>query len=66
MDSRNLGWQLDLAGANTILARNGGDPAARWALVVTTLRRLNDERRLSPQHAAWLADAEADLAKLKT
>jgi hypothetical protein len=64
-DPGNAGWQFDLVASHWRLAANGDDAPRRWALIVTTLRRLKEENRLAPVQEKWLPEAEARLAETR-
>jgi tetratricopeptide (TPR) repeat protein len=48
-DPGNAGWQFDFVVSHWKLAANGDDAPRRWAFIVTTLRKLKAENRLTPQ-----------------
>jgi hypothetical protein len=60
----NAGAQFDLVVSNWKLATYGDDAARRFALIVTTLRKLKEASTLPPAQEKWLPLAEAELAKL--
>ena len=61
----NVRWQVGVLWSNWRLAQHGDEPARRWALIVTTLRKLKDENKLTAEWAKWLPLAEAELAKVQ-
>jgi tetratricopeptide (TPR) repeat protein len=63
-DPSNAGWQLDVLWAQWRLAAQGDDAAQRWAFIVSTLRRLKSENKLTTEQASWLQKAEAELSKI--
>jgi tetratricopeptide (TPR) repeat protein len=64
-DPGNVQWQTDLVASNAKLALAGDEPVRRWNLVVTTLRRLKAEDKLTAEQAMWLPVAEDELAKAR-
>lgn len=64
-DPANVQWQVDLLWSHWRLAWRGDEPARRWQLIVTTLRKLKAEDKLTAEQATWLPLAEAELAKVK-
>jgi tetratricopeptide (TPR) repeat protein len=64
-DPANAGLQFDLVTANWRLAAVGDSSAQRFAYIVTALRRLKQEGRLTPAQEPWLPAAEAQLARYK-
>ncbi len=61
----NAGLQFDLVTANWRLAAVGDSSAQRFAYIVTALRKLKQEGRLTPAQEPWLPAAEAQLARYK-
>jgi tetratricopeptide (TPR) repeat protein len=64
-DPGNVQWKIDVLWSHWRLARHGDDAANRWALIVTTLRKLKAEDKLTAEQATWLPVAEAELAKVQ-
>jgi tetratricopeptide (TPR) repeat protein len=64
-DPANAGLQFDLVTANWRLAAVGDSSAQRFAYIVTALRKLKQEGRLTPAQEPWLPAAEAQLARYK-
>jgi len=64
-DPSNAGWQFDLVVSNWKLAAHGDDAAQRFTFIVATLRKLQEENRLTPAQAKWLPEAEARLAEIR-
>jgi tetratricopeptide (TPR) repeat protein len=62
-DPVNVQWQVDLLWSHWRLARVGDDPPRRWMLIVSTLRKLKNENKLTAEQAAWLPKAEEELSK---
>jgi eukaryotic-like serine/threonine-protein kinase len=62
-DPGNAQWQYDLALANWQLAALGDDTVKRLTLIVSTLQKLKDEKKLGAGQAALLGAAQAELAK---
>ena len=56
---------MDVLWSHWRLANHGDDPARRWSLIVTTLRKLKAEDNLTAEQAKWLPQAEARLAKVQ-
>jgi tetratricopeptide (TPR) repeat protein len=63
-DPASAGAQFDLVVSNWKLAQNGDDAAARFAFIVTMLRKLKEDGKLTPAWERWLPLAEEELAKL--
>ena len=61
-DPSNAGWQRDLAWSHWRLAQHGAQPRRNWQAVVTILRKLDADGRLSPADKKWLPVAESNLA----
>ena len=66
LDPTNRQWQDDVLVSHRRLALHGDDPAPRWTLITTALRKLQAEDTLTDHHARWLAEAERQLAGLNT
>ena len=64
-DPANVQWQVDLVVSHWRLADHGDDPARRWSLIVTTLRKLRAGDKLTAEQAKWLPEAEARLAEVQ-
>ena len=64
-DPDNVEWQVELLSSHWRLAEQGDDAAQRWALIVTHLRILATENKLTAKHARLLPAAEEEWAKLK-
>jgi Tetratricopeptide repeat len=65
-DPKNVSKQIDLVQAHWSLADRGDEAERRWSFVVSTLRNLNGEKKLSAAQERWIPTAEARLAKLKS
>jgi tetratricopeptide (TPR) repeat protein len=64
VDPSNAAWQIDVLRAQWRLAAHGDDAAQRWAFVVSMLRRLKSENKLTTEQASLLAKAEEELSKI--
>ena len=64
VDPSNAAWQIDVLRAQWRLAAHGDDAAQRWAFIVSTLRRLKSENKLTTEQASWLPMAEEELSKI--
>jgi tetratricopeptide (TPR) repeat protein len=64
-DPTNVQWQVDLLWSHWRLATNGDESERRWTLIVTTLRQLKQDGKLTVEQAGWLPEAEEQLAKIK-
>jgi hypothetical protein len=64
-DPENVTWQLAAIGANIFLARHEANPIPRLEFIVSALRKLKDENKLTPARASRLSDVEELLAQLR-
>jgi len=64
VDPSNAASQIDVLRAQWRLAAHGDDAAQRWAFIVSTLRRLKSENKLTTEQAALLPKAEEELSKI--
>jgi hypothetical protein len=64
-DPENVTWQLAAIGANIFLARHEAHPIPRLEFIVSRLRKLDDENKLTAVQAPWLSSAEELLAQLR-
>jgi hypothetical protein len=55
----NEQWQVEVVRFHWVLATRGDDPARRWAVIVTILRKL----KLPAEQSGWLLEAESHLAE---
>jgi tetratricopeptide (TPR) repeat protein len=63
-DPAHVEWQVGVVSAHWRLAANGDNSARRWAVIVTTLRQLKQDNKLTVEQAHFLRIAEEELAKL--
>jgi len=64
VDPSNAAWQIDVLRAQWRLAAHGDDAAQRWAFIVSMLRRLKSENKLTTEQASLLPKAEEELSKI--